>query len=59
MYAVVTGVMDLLSHDALRNFNLNNQSLKWLAVVWGLMEILPGLIFFGCAPSGDRTFSGD
>ena len=47
VYAVVVGLKDLVEKDALRDFTLRNESLKWLAVVWGLMEILPGFIFFG------------
>lgn len=47
MYAIVRGVTDLLQRNALTDFTLRNKSLKWLAIVWGLMEIMPGLVFFG------------
>lgn len=49
MYAIVVGVRDLVKRNALSDFTVRNKSLKWLAVVWGLMEIMPGLVFFGCA----------
>lgn len=48
MYAIVKGVIELWENDALSDFSARNKSIKWLAVVWGLVEILPGFIFFGC-----------
>lgn len=50
LYAVIHGMVDLLKNDALRDFQIRNKSLQWLAIVWGLHQAMPGLVFGGCEP---------
>ena len=37
-----------MKKDAFLDFQIGNQSLQWLAIVWGMHQAMPGIIFAGC-----------
>jgi hypothetical protein len=47
IFSMSVGIRDLVNDNAIVNFNLDNQSLKWLSVMWGLHQCMPGLVFAG------------
>lgn len=48
LFSVAVGVWDLWRKNSLFEFDIDNESLKWLAIVWALHEAMPGMVFAGC-----------
>ena len=48
LYAVIHGIIKLVDRNAFNDFEIRNRSLQWLAIVWGMHQAMPGIIFIGC-----------
>lgn len=49
LFSVAIGVHKLWRADSLTEFDIENESLKWLAISWALHEAMPGMVFAGYA----------
>ena len=58
LFSVAVGVYDLWSKNSLFEFDIENESLKWLAIVWALHEAMPGMVFAGCVSHLCRAMTG-
>ena len=48
LIAMAFGVRDLIRTNSLVNFQVESESIKWLAIVWALHQAMPGIVFLGC-----------
>jgi hypothetical protein len=46
--SIGVGIHKLWEADSLRQFDIQKESLKWLAIAWALHEAMPGMVFAGC-----------
>lgn len=55
LFSVAVGVYDLYKKNSLMTFDIDNESLKWLAIAWALHEAMPGMVFAGYVLHSEQT----
>jgi hypothetical protein len=55
-FSAAVGVKRLAERDALVHWNNNRDTLLWIGVIFAIVDMVPALLFGGCAPPSSSAF---